>query len=115
MTGNHTTEAQRIKMAEKWFGFFGTTGFFGAIILLAYQAFLWLREGQWTPIPVSSILEIINIDYYSTVDISWTGTQKIVVWLLDLPLSLGIFVFSSFLGALIGYLIHEFSNFKSDI
>jgi hypothetical protein len=102
-------DAERTKTIEGWFGLFGALGFFGAICLLGYQAFLWLKEGQWTPIPISSVLGKLNIDYYSLVDISWAGAQKIVVWLLDLPLSLGIVVFGGLVGVLVGYLINEIS------
>lgn len=101
--------AERTKTIEEWFGLFAALGFFGSICLLGYQVFLWLREGQWTPIPISSVLGKLNIDYYSLVDISWAGAQKILVWLLDLPLSLGIFVFGGLFGALVGYLICEIS------
>lgn len=104
--------AERTKTIEEWFGLFGALGFFGSICLLGYQAFLWLREGQWTPIPISSVLGKFNIDYYSLVDISWAGAQKIVVWFLDLPLSLGIVVFGGLFGALVGYLISEISLFR---
>jgi hypothetical protein len=80
---------------------------------LGYQALLWLKEGQWPSISFASVLGKLNIDYYSVVDIRWAGVQKIVVWLLDLPLCLGIVAFGALLGILIGHLVHEFSKFKS--
>ncbi len=113
MTDADVMEAQRTKTIEEWFGLFGALGFFAAALLLGYQALLWLKEGQWTPIPISSVLGKLNIDYYSLIDIPWAGAQKIVVWLLDLPLSLGIVVFGGLLGVLIGHLVHELSKFKS--
>jgi hypothetical protein len=99
-------EAPREQTVEEWFGLFTGLGFFAAIMLLAYQAYLWLKEGQWTPIPISSVLGKFNIDYYSIINISWTGAQKIVVWLFDLPLSFGIVVLSGITGALVGNLVH---------
>lgn len=107
-------KARRTNTIEGWFGLVGALGFFAAVLLLGYQAFHWLKEGQWTPIPISSVLGKLNIDYYSLINIPWVGAQKIIVWLIDLPLSLGIIIFGSLLGALIGLLVHEFSNFKSD-
>lgn len=109
MVDTDDLDAQRTKTIEEWFGLFGSLGFFGAVCLLGYQAFLWLKEGQWTPIPISSVLGKLNIDYYSLVDISWAGAQKIVVWLLELPLSLGIIVFGGLIGVLVGYLVNEIS------
>lgn len=112
MTDTNAMEAQRTKTVEEWFGLFGALGFLGGIALLGYQAFLWLKEGQWTPMPISVALGKMNIDYYAVVDISWTGAQKIFIWLLDLPLSLGVVVFGGLLGVLIGNLVHELSMFK---
>lgn len=105
-------EAARENTVEEWFGLFTGLGFFAATLLLAYQAYLWLKEGQWTPIPISSILEKFNIDYYSIINMSWAGAQKIVVWLLDLPLTLGIVVLSGIVGALIGNFMHTFLTFR---
>lgn len=109
MVDTNDLDAKRTKTIEEWFGLFGSLGFLGAVCLLGYQAFLWLKEGQWTPIPISSVFGKLNIDYYSFIDISWAGAQKIVVWLLDLPLSLGIIVFGGLIGVLVGYLVNEIS------
>ena len=113
MTDLDAIEAQHSKTIEEWFGLCGALGFMAAFILLGYQAVLWLREGQWTPIPISSVLNKFSIDYNSVVDISWAGIQKILVWILDLPLSLGIIAFGGLSGVLIGHLAHEFSKLKS--
>lgn len=98
MTDTNALEAQRSKTVEEWFGLFGALGFFAAVLLVVYQTFLWLKEGQWTAIAISSVLGKLNIDYYSVVDIRWAGVQKIVVWLLDLPLSLGVVAFGGLYG-----------------
>lgn len=109
MVETNTLDAERTRTIDEWFGLSGALGFFGAICILGYQAFLWLKDGQWTPIPISSILGKLNIDYYSLVDISWAGAQTIVVWLLDLPFSVGMVVFGGLIGVLIGYLINKIS------
>ena len=76
MTDTHAFEAQRSKTIEEWFGLFGALGVFAAILLLGYQALLWLKEDQWIPISISSILAKLNIDYYSIVDIRWVGVKE---------------------------------------
>lgn len=47
---------------------------------LAYQAVLWLRDGRWAAIPISTL----DLPYPS---FEWQGIQKVAVWLHDAPLS----------------------------
>ena len=108
-----TIEAKRSKTIEEWFGLCSALGFFAAFVLLGCQAFLWLKVGQWAPIPISSVLNKLNINYNLVVDISWAGVQKILIWILDLPLSLGIIAFGGLMGLLIGHLVHEISKLKN--
>lgn len=112
MAGTDVMETQRSKTIEEWFGLSAALGFFAAVCILVYQAVLWLKEGEWTPIPISSVLGKLDIDYYAVVNIRWAGAQKIVVWLLDLPLSFGTVVLGSLVGVLVGNLVHEFSKLK---
>ena len=114
MTEADVIESQHSKAIEEWFAIFIILGFFTAICLVGYQGFLWLKHGQWTPIPISSILDKLNVDYFSLVNISWTGAQKIIIWLLDLPLSRGIVVFCGIIGSLAENLMREFSMHKND-
>jgi len=76
MTDTDVMKTHRSKTIEECFGLFGALGFFAAVLLLGYQAFFWLKEGQWTPIPISSVLGKLSIDYNSVVNISWPERKK---------------------------------------
>ncbi|MGY4227758.1 hypothetical protein ACVMIH_005119 [Bradyrhizobium sp. USDA 4503] len=61
--------------------------------VIAYQGLLWLQNGVWTPFAIRDALAIIHLG--ATIpdpSLSWIGVQKIVVWLLDFPLSIGLIV-----------------------
>jgi hypothetical protein len=49
-----------------------------AAAIPAFQAFLWLKAGVWTPLPISSVWPAPMTD--------WVGFQKILSWIFDLPL-----------------------------
>jgi hypothetical protein len=61
----------------------------------AYQAFLWLQIGVWTPLPISSALQFIGWRVPTT---DWVGLQKILTWVFDLPLAVipALLAFGSF-------------------
>lgn len=54
-----------------------------AFCIPAYQAFLWLQVGYWTPLPLSMVIQFLGWHLPST---DWVGVQKIITWLSDLPL-----------------------------
>ena len=58
---------------------------FVALVLCfpAYQAFLWLQSGHWTPLPISYGFHFVGWHVPTT---DWAGAQKIIDWLFDLPL-----------------------------
>ena len=60
----------------------------GIVIL---QGFKWLQLGRWIAVPVSSVLIEFDIPYPDT---KWSGIQKIMDCVLDLPLSLTFFFLS---------------------
>ena len=56
--------------------------FGGPFALLAYQAFIWLRDGYWDRWPISRSLEKIGLfEPY----IEWVGAQKIVTFIFPMP------------------------------
>jgi hypothetical protein len=60
----------------------------GGACVFFYQVYLWLKYAMWAPIPISTALASMGFDYYSALStIRWTGIQKILEWLIDLPLS----------------------------
>jgi hypothetical protein len=62
-------------------------------LILGFQGILWLKDGHWTPFAMREIVSVFVGDApipYPT--LSWQGIQKIAVWLLDAPLSIGLMV-----------------------
>ena len=59
--------------------------------VVAYQIARWSKEGVWFSIPASYLLRAMNVSRPET---SWIGVQKILDWLLNLPLSLWFCFFS---------------------
>jgi hypothetical protein len=69
---------------------------FAAPLLLGYQCILWLQNGYWTPIAFREAISIFGgTSPIPDPAISWQGLQKVVVWLLDAPLSFALWVFGS--------------------
>ena len=56
-----------------------------AVAVWAFQVYLWLRYGNWLPLPTGTVLGI----YPGTVNsvIVWRGVARIIVWLLEQPFS----------------------------
>jgi hypothetical protein len=57
--------------------------------VLCWQILQWLKNGQWSPVPVSKALDYVELPYP---DLEWQGVQKILDNLLDLPLSVVSFI-----------------------
>jgi hypothetical protein len=53
-----------------------------ALAFPAYQAFVWLQEGVWHPLPISSAMHLIGWRVPQT---DWIGVQKVINWVCDLP------------------------------
>jgi hypothetical protein len=68
---------------------FGLIVLFSAAAVLAYQAILWLHDGQWTALSLRHLWDWAGLGYPM---FKWLGVQKIAVWVLDLPLSLALLV-----------------------
>jgi hypothetical protein len=74
-------------------------GFLGAVIILGYQIFQWLKTGEWLQMPFYVLFSWLDIDLSVIANITWQGVKKILIWILELPLSL----MSIVLGGLIAY------------
>lgn len=60
----------------------------GGACVFFYQVYLWLKYAMWAPMPISTALAFMGVDYYSSISaIRRAGMQKILEWLIDLPLS----------------------------
>jgi hypothetical protein len=62
---------------------------FSPVIALGYQVVHWLKHGSWLPMPLSMGTDYLGI---TPPRAAWVGVQKVVDWILDLPLSLALFV-----------------------
>lgn len=74
-------------------------------ITLGYQVYLWLKIGQWVPIPLSAALTWGGFAFAPIFDVKWLGLRKILIWVLDLPLSVMLIVGSFPLGYAVGHLV----------
>jgi hypothetical protein len=82
-------------------GILGGLTLLGSIGTLLTQAVMWLRDGHWMPLPWSLVWNGLG---GKQPDYSWAGVQKIALFILDLPLSLGFVL----LGLLILKVVNEF-------
>ena len=77
------------KFAERLLKGSYAVGAFFFNIILAYQAYHWIRYGTWQPLPLSSAFFFFDFDLsyiYNPTD--WHGLAKVCVWILNLPLSI---------------------------
>jgi len=72
------------RLIEKAMGILVLPGLIGPAIF-AWQCFMWLKYGYWHPVPVTAAFQNLGIPYPTT---EWAGVQKMIDWVLDLPLSL---------------------------
>ena len=74
-----------------WAGLIGALLMTGAVLIPAYQAILWLKHGAWTPIPVYTAFQWFNVDAETYLSqMSWEGAKSIVLWIIALPLWVGL-------------------------
>lgn len=57
--------------------------------ILVGQAVTWLRTGYWNPVPISAAFDYFDIPSPHT---TWVGAQKVLDFMLDLPLSITSFL-----------------------
>jgi len=70
---------------EEFYGLFMLPG----PAILCWQAYHWLREGLWLPLPIS---KLFTYNDWPIPHVNWVGAQKIIDWLLDTPSSLVAFI-----------------------
>jgi hypothetical protein len=61
--------------------------------VLIWQAYRWLKDGAWVPMPVSQLFEYSEVPHP---DVAWRGLQKILDVVLEFPLGLTGIVISVF-------------------
>jgi hypothetical protein len=75
-------------------------GFLGTVLVLGYQIYQWLKTGVWIAVPFYFLFTWLKIDLSVIGNMEWQGIKKILIWLLELPLSL----MSIALGGVLAYL-----------
>lgn len=81
------TDEQLRAMVEDANVLIGGTATLGALGLLAYQSYAWLRYGAWPDYQGNDLLALLGMN---PALVTWVGVRKIAVWLGDLPLALWI-------------------------
>jgi hypothetical protein len=76
---------------------------FGSLAILFGQILFWLRYGEWFPLTPLDALIWLNLPVPHS---SWGGIEKMIVWVLEWPLALFVFL----LGVLICYLCYRMSR-----
>lgn len=64
--------------------------------ILGYQCYFWLKAGYWKSIPATVLLyRILPDGFFSWLadESSWVGFKKIILEILEFPLSLFLFLF----------------------
>lgn len=78
-------------------GFLATLVFLSGFGLVAYQVFMWLKEGVWTEFPLFALFNYVfentAVQEWLQHPESWIGLQKAITWILEnTPLSLALIV-----------------------
>lgn len=73
--------------------FFCATWFLAGFIVLGYQVYHWLKTAPWIDLPLYVVFEWLEINPSFISNMKWQGIKVIFIWILELPLSLMLFVF----------------------
>ena len=73
--------------AEGWAGLLGALIILAAVLVFFYQVYLWLRAGTWAPMPFYLFFHWLGIDLSPVFNMEWQGVKKIIIFVLELPLS----------------------------
>lgn len=65
-------------------------GLLGALAILGWQVFQWLRTSIWIPLPIYEAFAYLDIDLTNIyMPNDWQGLARVAQWLLDVPLAIG--------------------------
>lgn len=96
LTRSVITEFQD-KVTDISWGIF-SLGFFASLISVGYEIFVWLKNGEWPHLSFYAVFMWLNLDPFTPVNkIEWQGIRKILLWCLELPLSIGLMGLSALL------------------
>ena len=63
-------------------------GLLGPAAVWLYQSYLWLRSGDWTPLPLIKVMPDSWLYWLESAVEGWGGVEKIVVWLVSVNLGI---------------------------
>jgi hypothetical protein len=77
-----------------WVGVVLTLSAFGifAVGVIPYQLLQWLKNGYWTPMPFTVLLNYFGIDYHPIISTSWVGFNSIANSFVNAHITFCIFV-----------------------
>jgi hypothetical protein len=89
----------------------GGGGIVIALGILAWQSLIWLQVGTWPPLTIGD-----GFSYYQTDPPSgqWVGLEKIILSVLNLPLSLSVFLVGVALAAFVMYYAEKIETYKRE-
>lgn len=93
---------------KAFFAYLGVTAILGcaglAAIIVIEQTIFWLGFGGW---PDVKVLDAFLYYQWPLPFFRWGGVQNVVMWLLDLPLAIGMFLFGVVLSGFFYFLAKD--------
>jgi hypothetical protein len=79
-------------------------GILCAFLSIGYEVLVWIKTGEWANLRFYMLFSWLNIDPVSLVHgIGWMGIRKILLWCLELPLSVGFVLVGAVFGGLLSF------------
>lgn len=84
-------------------------GILFAFLTIGYEVFVWFKTGEWVNLRFYMLFFWLNIDPVSLVQgIGWIGIRNILLWCLELPLSVGFMLVGAVLGVAFWFMYPTF-------
>jgi len=81
--------AKKTKLVEIVLLLYGWGASIWFFMVLGYQCVTWLRTGAWVPLPLSRAFDFMTggsfIDVFFRME--WVGLREVILWILNLPMS----------------------------
>jgi len=84
--------------AGQFGGYLIGMGFIASLSILSYQGLHWFQDGEWLQLPLFKAIYYFDVDLYFVLNIEWQVAKNIIIWILELPLALVVFILTSTIG-----------------
>jgi hypothetical protein len=105
-------DAMRTKSLEGWLGLCSALSIAAGVVVLVGQSLAWLKSGYWPSLSIASALSWLGFEPNRLASTSWHGLNRVVMWFMDLHVSVGLLALGSLLGILIGQFAYEIARLK---